>query len=181
MPLAENLSLVISEEPEGETELRKSLCLFTRQEDIQQTVDVEMEESNYPAAPFAQHPETVLSAANPTPPKSVPPPAQPVSVPSLRSHGNSTTQNEKFTGHPEPGLERRELLEEHLPTLFRSSIIEAPKTRPSQSTSNISQVISGSTSTSAPNPPVFGVPAIGAEDEDEDMPAIDLNSDSDLE
>jgi hypothetical protein len=171
MPLAESLALGFSEESEEEVELRRSLGLYTSQDELQQRADFEM---NDPTVLEQQPPKTLLPAPLPSfPTRDASPLRLPESSDSLRKG------KEKALEPPEAiPAEGATALEEPDSTPFYSSVIEIPKSRPSQLTTNSSQT--GASSSTA-RPPMYNVPAAPEGDEDEEMPAINLDSDSELE
>lgn len=170
MPLAETLSLVFSEEPEEEGELRRSLGLYTNQDEIQQQgEDVEM---NGPMTPPIQLSATI-PAPNVAPSKMVSIPVQ--SAPVLPQKPGSESPGRKQpvstpTSAPETA-------EESLLNSFRSTAIEPPRAQVIQPASKPSQA---EASTSVPKAFAYSAPP-PLEDEDEDIPPIDIDSDSDVE
>ncbi|KAJ3575808.1 hypothetical protein NP233_g842 [Leucocoprinus birnbaumii] len=161
MPLAESLSLMYSEEADEEAGLRKSLGIFSSQDELLQHRDLEMESPAVLSLPPAPKPTVVASITTQ-------PPVQPVSLSQLKG-------KEKATAAPEP---TSTLAGSPTEEQYRSSVIEAPKLRSSQPPTTSQQTEASSSTQKAPT---YNVPGISAEDEDEEMPAIDLDSDSEIE
>ncbi|KAF9453001.1 hypothetical protein P691DRAFT_802381 [Macrolepiota fuliginosa MF-IS2] len=177
MPTTEGLALIFSEESEEEAELRKSLGFHIGQHEISRNTDVEMDDSTtqrtVPLTTPGPGPALVVSRPIPTP-------AQPVPTTSL-TLGNDRTGQVKEVTTPEPTPIRvQETIQEPPPERFRSSIIEPPKPQFSQRAPESSPA---EASSSTPKVPVYTAPnpSLVVEDEDEDMPAIDMGSDSDEE
>lgn len=175
MPLVENLSLVFSEESLEETELRKSLGLFTMQDGIQQDIDTEMSDPTNPPNPPPQSTPAAFS-------KIIPSPTAP-------NHSTSPKYNDshlgqiKVTTPPEPTpAPVQESVEQPSSGSVRSTIIEPPKSQASKPAPQVPQVELSDHLDQGPSIPTNRIldPSVEA-DEDEEMPAIDLESDSDME
>ncbi|KXN89565.1 Proline-, glutamic acid- and leucine-rich protein 1 [Leucoagaricus sp. SymC.cos] len=174
MPLAESLALIFSEESDEEATQRKSLGLYTDEDEIQYSVDVEMVNTTGPAA----QPAKTTPVA---PPKSTTfldqqPPAL---ARSQQSMSSSLKGKEKVTAPPESTPASVEVVpeEERQPFTLRSSAVEPPKPGACQPTPKPPRVAASGSALkasmcSAPTGPV---------DEDEEMPAINLDSDSEPE
>ncbi|KAF5363543.1 hypothetical protein D9756_000360 [Leucocoprinus leucothites] len=167
-PLTENLTLVFSEESDEEAGLRKSLGLYTTQDEIPQRLIEETD--GLTILPSPQLPKSTAPLSTPAPPKSMSSMIQPAPVPPPLSKGK-----EKAIAPPDPILTSMEVPSKEQLTPFHSSVIEAPKPRSSQPPEKNGQLESSSPA------PKYTLPAVSAEDEDEEMPAIDLDSDSEFE
>jgi len=171
MPLAENLSLIFSEESLEETELRKSLGLFTAQDEIQRDVDTEMADSTNPPNPATS---TAL-------PKTIPTPAHPIRAASPKSNGNHLNQRKVVTPSEPTPAPVQETTEQPSSGSVRSTTIEPPKSQISKTAPQVPQGEASGHSDQAPRIPAYTMPGPIEADEDEEMPAIDLESDSDIE
>ena len=168
-PLAENLALIFSEESDQEAELRKSLGLYTNQIEIQQHLDIEMNNSTpqplgEPVIHTSSHASSYLEITSPVTRQELVSALQP-----------QPKEKEKAISSPEPTSVEAQADKEQL-ILYQSSVVEAPKLPISQSSPKAHQP---GPSNSVPTIPRRGVPFVG--DEDEEMPAINLDSDSDPE
>jgi len=167
-PLAENLALIFSEESDQEAELRKSLGLYTNQIEIQH-LDIEMNNSTpQPLGESVTHTSSHASSS------------LEITSPVTRQESVSALQpqpkeKEKAISSPEPTSVEAQADKEQL-ILYQLSVVEAPKLPISQSSPKAHQP---GPSNSVPTIPRRGVPFV--EDEDEEMPAINLDSDSDPE
>ncbi len=171
MPLAENLSLVFSEESLEENELRKSLGLFTAQDEIQRDVDTEMADSTNPSI-LPPYP-TSIPLFKTTPTLSHPvPPAPP------KPDVNRLNQTKIVTSSEPPPAPVQEAAEPSPSDPARSTVVEPPKPQISKP---LLQRPQAEVPDLAPKVPTYTMPNPKATDEDEDMPAIDMESDSDIE
>lgn len=169
-PLVENLSLVFSEESLEETELRKSLGLFTMQDRIQQNIDTEMSD---PTNPPPQ--STPVS-------KIIPSPTAPNHSTSSKYDGGHLSQI-KVATPPEPTpTPVQETAERPSSGSARPTITEPPKSQAPKPAPQVPQVELSDHLDQGPSIPTNRIldPSVEA-DEDEEMPAIDLESDSDME
>lgn len=172
MPLAENLSLFYSEESLEETALRKSLGLITMQEEIQQDVDAEMGDPTNPPNPLPQ--------STTTPSEAIPIPADPTSVASQKTNGSQLDQIKITTPKPGP-IPVQETIEQPSSGV-RSANIELPKLQVSKPAPQVPQAKIPDHLDQSPSIPVRSMSGPSIEvDEDDEMPAIDLESDSDME
>jgi len=160
MPLAENISLIFSEESHEEVELRQSLGLYTNQTEIQQHLDIEMGNST------PQPPEELMIhiSSHPSNPSET-------TLPVVRQELISATQSqlkgkEKAISSPKLISKEAQVDEERL-IPYQPSVMEAPILQYSQPPSRAQQ---SGPSDSTP---------ISVRDEDEEMPTINLDSDSD--
>lgn len=171
MPVAESLALTFNEESQEERELRRSLGLHTEHDETQWRTDVEMLDPTL-------HQTTPSAISTAAIPKSTPAPVQPAPVAPPKPTGDYSGQMREVVVPSEPTPIRiQETVEDLESNTFRSTIIEPPKLQPSQQAQKSPQA---ETSTSTPKPPPYTMPNPVVE-EDEEMPAIDMDSDSDIE
>ena len=162
MPLAENISLIFSEESHEEAGLRQSLGLYTNQTEIQQHLDIEMDNST----PQPPEEPVIHTFSYPSNPSETTPPI-------VRQELVSVTQSqpkgkEKAISSPKPiSIEAQVDREQLMP--YQPSVIEAPILQFSQFPSKAQE--SGPSNST----PIL----VGDGDEDEEMPTLNLDSDSD--
>jgi hypothetical protein len=163
MPLAEQLSLIFSDESQEERELRKSLGLYRDQAEILLDLDVDM--SDPVACPSTQPPIAVPA------PKGTIPNSEPI-TPSASLISPPTTVQIESTGRETSGhtsIYAQNAAKEPSPDISHTVAIEPSRTPASEVVSTSTQKMSAYRTL----PP--------AEEEDEDIPVIDMNSDSDFE
>jgi len=164
MPLAENISLIYSEESHEEAGLRQSLGLYTNQTEIQQHLDIEMDNST----PQPPEEPMIHASSYPSNPSETTPPV-------VRQELVSATQSqpkrkEKAISSPKPiPIDAQVDREQLMP--YQPSAIEAPILQFSQFPSRAQQ--------SGPSNSTPILVGDGDEDEDEEMPTLNLDSDSD--
>jgi len=160
MPLAENISLIFSEESHEEAKLRQSLGLYTHQTEIQQHLDIEMDNST-PQPPEEPVIHTSSDLSNPS--EATPPVVRQELVSTTPSQSKG---KEKAIPSPKPIPIEAQVDKDWLMP-YQPSVIEAPILQSSQFPSRAHQ---SKPSNSTP---------ISVRDEDEEMPTINLDSDSD--
>jgi hypothetical protein len=161
MPLGDKLSLVFSDESQEERELRKSLGLYRDQAEIHLDADVEM--SDPVACPRAQPPLAVLTpkeTSSNTEPRI---PRASLVAPPKMNRNDST--GEKTLDHM--SIHAQEAADESFSSASHPTTIE-PSKAPAPEVASTSKMSAYRTL-----PPT--------EDEDEDIPAIDMDSDTDFE